>query len=81
MTNLEGDVKLHFGNILDQLSHTQELLDVRRKLGHEHMIELEALNNALEEEQETRMSLELKLEGLDEFVNNIVIGLIKPFKF
>src|SRR3954462_11564188 len=66
-----------FGNILDQLSHTQELLDVRCKLGHEHMIELEALNNVLEEEQETRMSLELKLEGLDETNDIIVNKLIK----
>src|SRR3954471_17724332 len=77
MTNLEGDAKLHFGNILDQLSHTQELLDVICKIGHEHMIELEALNNALEEEQETRLSLELKLEGLDEANDIIVNKLIK----
>src|SRR3954467_4626851 len=77
MTNLQGDAKIHFGNILDQLSHTQELLDVRCKLGHEHIIELEALNNALEEEQETRMSLELKLEGLDEANEIIVNRLIK----
>src|SRR4051812_29604887 len=77
MTNLKGDAKLHFENILDQLSHTQELLDVRCKLGHEHKIELEALNNALEEEQEIRMSLELKLEGLDEANDIIVNKLIK----
>ena len=77
MTNLQGDAKIHFVNILDQLSHTQELLDVRCKLGHEYMIELEALNNALEEEQETRLSLELKLEGLDEANDIIVDKLIK----
>src|SRR3954467_9444154 len=41
------------------------------------MIELEALNNALEEEQETRLSLELKLEGLDEANDTIVTKLIK----
>src|SRR3954470_4135577 len=41
------------------------------------MIELEALNNALEEEQENRMSLELKLEGLDEASDIIVNRLIK----
>src|SRR3954462_12794894 len=77
MTKLQGDDKIHFGSILDQLSHTQELLDVRCKLGHEHMIELEALNNAIEEQQETRMSLELKLEGLDEANDVIVNRLIK----
>ena len=48
VTNLQGEAKTHFGNILDQISHTQKLLDVRCKLGHEHMVELEALNNALE---------------------------------
>src|SRR3954471_22787058 len=40
VTNLQGEAKIHFGNILDQLSHTQELLDVRCKLRNEHMIEI-----------------------------------------
>ena len=41
------------------------------------MIEVEAPNNALEEEQETRMSLETKLEGLDEENDLIINKLIK----
>src|SRR5215216_4914782 len=77
MNNLQGEHKIHFVDLLDQLSHTQELLDERCKLGREHMIEVEALNNALEEEQETRMSLETKLEGLDEANDLIINKLIK----
>jgi hypothetical protein len=41
------------------------------------MIKVEALNNALEEEQETRVSLELKLEGLDGANDLIVNRLVK----
>ena len=41
------------------------------------MIEVESLNNYLEEEQETRVSLELKLEWLDEENDLIVSELIK----
>ena len=41
------------------------------------MIEVEALNNAPKEEQETRMSLELKLEGLDGANDIIVNRLVK----
>src|SRR3954471_7816116 len=76
MNNLQGEHKRHFVDLLNQLSHTQELLDERCKLGREHMIEVEALNNALEE-QETRMSLEIKLEGFDEANDLIINKLIK----
>src|SRR3954468_17953109 len=60
MTNLQGEHKKHFVNLLSQLYHTQQLLDEICKLGRERIIEVDAL----QEEQETRMSLEIKLEGL-----------------
>ena len=60
MTNLQGEHKKNFVNLLNQLAYTQELLDKRCKLGREHILEMDALANAQEQEQGTRESLEEK---------------------
>jgi hypothetical protein len=63
LTNLQGEHKIHFDALMSQLSHSEELLEEKGRIEREDALEITSLKNALEEEEETRSSLEKELES------------------
>ena len=58
MTNLQGDYKKHFGALMDQLAMANDRIEKMGQIERDDANEIASLNNALEEEQETRAALE-----------------------
>ena len=69
--------KKHFGALASQLNEALDSLYEKGRIEREDSIEIASLNNALEEEQELRVSLEEKLETIEESHNEIISKLIK----
>ncbi|KAK1695261.1 hypothetical protein QYE76_011958 [Lolium multiflorum] len=65
MLNLKGDKK-HVGALMCRLAQLDDILDKKCQIEREDSLEIASLKIALEEEQETRASLEEKLETLEE---------------
>ena len=77
MSNVQGESKKHFEAILRQLAEANARLEEKGRIEREDAIEIASLNNALEEEQETRASLEEQLESIEESHNELNSQLIK----
>ena len=77
LTNLQGVGKVHFNNLARQLSQALADFDEKCKIEREDAIEIASLKNELEEEHELRVSLEEKLESLEETHNESMSKLIK----
>ena len=77
LSNLQGDTKKHVEALMRQLAEANARLEEKGRIEREDAIEIASLNNALEEEQETRVSLEEKLETIEESRNELNSKLIK----
>jgi DNA repair exonuclease SbcCD ATPase subunit len=77
LSNVQGESKKHFEAILRQLAEANARLEEKGRIEREDAIEIASLNNALEEEQETRVSLEETLETIEESHNELNSQLIK----
>ena len=77
LSNLQGEDKKHFGALASQLNEALDYLEEKGRIEREDSIEIASLNNALEEEQELRVSLEEKLETIEESHDEVVSKLIK----
>ena len=77
MTNLQGEAKERFEAIMSDHGRIQEELDEKERLEREYANDIGSLTLALEEERELRVSLEEKLENLDESQNAIFSQIIK----
>lgn len=75
--NLQGETKRHFEAIMSQYGEALELLEQKGDIEREDANEKANLTIALGEEQNLRISLEEKLEGLEEAQNKIVSQIIK----
>src|SRR5664279_3009220 len=77
MSNLRGESKMHFETLLSQYGEAQHLLERKGEIEREDAIEIASLTVTLEEEQELRVSLEEKLESIEESYNETISKLIK----
>ena len=77
MTNLQGDYKKHFGALMDQLAMANDSIEKMGQIERDDANEIASLNNALEEEQETRAALEEQLESIEESQNEVNSQIIK----
>ena len=77
LSNVQGESRKHFEAILRQLAEANARLEEKGRIEREDAIEIASLNNALEEEQETRVSLEETLETIEESHNELNSKLIK----
>ena len=77
MANLQGENKKHFGALMDQLAEANDRIEKMGQIERDDAIEIASLNNALEEEQETRAALEEQLESIVESQNETNSQLIK----
>src|SRR5664279_1510226 len=77
MSNLRGESKMHFETLLSQYGEAQQLLESKGEIEREDAIEIASLTVTLEEEQELRVSLEEKLESIEESYNETISKLIK----
>ena len=75
--NLQGEAKKHFEALLSQYGEAHELLEQKGDIEREDAHEMASLTIALEKEQDLRVSLEEKLEGLEESQNKIISQIIK----
>src|SRR3954466_3337555 len=76
-TNLQGEHKVHFEALMDQLAQNEALLEEKGRIEREDAMEIASLENALEEEEEARVSLEERLESMEESHEEIVTKLVK----
>src|SRR3954463_1732699 len=66
-TNLQGEHKIRFEALMDQLAQNEALLEEKGRIEREDAMEIASLKNALEEEEEeARVSLEERLESIEE---------------
>ena len=77
LSNLQGEGKKFFDDILRELAEANARLEEKGRIEREVAIDMASLENALEEEQETRVSLEEKLETIEESHNELNSKLIK----
>ena len=77
MANLKGETKMHFEGLLKQYLETNALLEKKEEDEREYADEISALNVALEEEHELRISLEGKLNSSELAQNEIIPKLTK----
>ena len=77
MANLQGEGKIHFEALMSQYGESQELLEKKHGSEREDALEIASLTVTLEEEQMLRVSLEEKLESIEESHNEIISELIK----
>ena len=77
MSNLQGEHKKHFGALMSQYGDALDSREDKVRIEREDSLEIASLNNALEEEQEIRVSLEEKLETIEESHDLLVAKLIK----
>ena len=77
MANLQGETKEHFEGLLKQYLETHTLLEKKQEDEREYADEIASLNVALEEEHEVRVSLEEKLDSIEESNNKIISKLTK----
>ena len=77
MTNLQGEAKKRFEALMSDYGRIQEELDEKERLEREYANDIAALTVALEEEHDLRVSLEEKLENLDESQNAVFSQIIK----
>jgi hypothetical protein len=75
--NLQGEAKRHFEALMSQYGEALELLEKKGDIERDDANEKASLTLALDEEHDLRVSLEEKLEGLEEAQNKIVSQLIK----
>src|SRR4051812_48338400 len=76
-TNLQGEHKVRFEALMDQLAQNEALLEEKGRIEREDAMEIASLKNALEEEEEARVSLEGRLESMEESHEEIVTKLVK----
>ncbi|KAK1682668.1 hypothetical protein QYE76_043516 [Lolium multiflorum] len=77
LTNMQGDTKIHVGALLAQLGAGQDLIEEKERLEREAENEIASLNQALEEEQNLRMSLEASVIVLEDSNNALISQLTK----
>ena len=77
MANLRGESKKHFETLMSRYGEAQHLLGKKGEIEREDALEKASLTIFLEEEQEIRVSLEEKLESIEESHNEIISKLIK----
>ncbi|KAK1664531.1 hypothetical protein QYE76_052690 [Lolium multiflorum] len=77
LTNMQGDTKIHVGALLAQLGAAQDLIEEKERLEREAANEIASLNQALEEEQNLRMSLEASVIVLEDSNNALISQLTK----
>ena len=77
LTNLRGEAKIRFESLLSDYGQIQEEIDEKERFEKEYANDIASLTLALEEEHELRVSLEEKLENLDESQNAIFSQIIK----
>ena len=77
MTNLQGESKIRLEILMSQYGIAQDLLKEKGRLEREYANEIASLTEAIEEEHELRVSLEEKLENLDESQNETLSKIIK----
>ena len=77
LSNLQGEGKKFFDDILRELAEANARLEEKGRIEREVAIDMASLENALEEEQETRVSLEETLETIEESHNELNSQLIK----
>jgi hypothetical protein len=77
LTNMQGDTKTHVGALLAQLGAAQDLIEEKERLEREAANEIASLNQALEEEQNLRMSLEASVITLEDSNDAIISQLTK----
>src|SRR3954464_8407593 len=76
-TNLQGEHKIRFEALMDQLAQNEALLEEKGRIEREDAMEIASLKNALEEEEEDPVSLAERLESLEESHEEIVAKLVK----
>jgi F0F1-type ATP synthase delta subunit len=74
---MQGDTKIHVGALLAQLGAAQDLIEEKERLEREVANEIASLNEALEEEQNLRISLEASVITLEDSNNAIISQLTK----
>src|SRR5664279_4086102 len=77
MANLQGESKKNFETLMSQYGEAQILLEEKGRIEREDALEIASFSVTLEEEQELRVSLEEKLESIEESHNLIISKLIK----
>ncbi|MEI4896790.1 hypothetical protein Q8G71_36485, partial [Klebsiella pneumoniae] len=73
----QGEHKVRFEALMDQLAQNKVLLEEKGRIEREDAMEIASLKNALEEEEEARVSLEERLESMEESHEEIVTKLVK----
>jgi F0F1-type ATP synthase delta subunit len=74
---MQRDTKTLVGALLAQLGAAQDLIEEKERLEREAENEITSLNQALEEEQNLRMSLEASVITLEDSNNAIISQLTK----
>lgn len=77
MANLHGEGKRHFETLMHQYGQALELIEQKGEIERDDANEKASLTIALDEEHDIHVSLEEKLEGLEEAQNKIVSQIIK----
>ncbi|KAK1628228.1 hypothetical protein QYE76_002543 [Lolium multiflorum] len=77
LTNMQGDTKIHFEALMDQLGAAQDLIEEKERLEREAANEIASLTQAHEEEQDLRMSLEASVIVLEDSNNALISELTK----
>jgi hypothetical protein len=77
ISNLQGEAKKHFESLMGQLGKAQDLIELKERFERENVDEIGSLSQALEEEQDLRVTLEESISSLEVSHNVNVSKLTK----
>jgi hypothetical protein len=77
VSSVQGVHKLHFESLMSQYGQTLEKLDEQIRLEKEYVHEIASLKESLVGEEEERVTLEEKLDSIEESNNQVISKLIK----